>query len=97
MENLELIYDVKSTKSLYGVSPLYFVKFNSYIEILKEKEKLAKDRIRNLMIDLDFVEDYDERIKIQEQIKECQKAVIFNRKLIKEYKDEVKNLRKDKQ
>jgi len=49
------------------------------------------------MVSLDFVEDYDERIKIQEQIKECQKAVIFNRKLIKEYKDEVKNLRKDKQ
>jgi hypothetical protein len=74
--------DFKSTESLYGVKPSYFEKM-TYFEAVKEKIRLAKKRINELVYHTKKTKkNYNE---INEQINQCLKAKEFNENLLNEY------------
>ena len=83
---------IKSTENLYGVSPLHFAYFHSYIDIIQEKIRLAKNRLNFLVNKLDDVKDYEEYAKINENIANINKAIKFNEALKKEYKEAITKL-----
>jgi predicted nuclease with TOPRIM domain len=72
----------KSTESLYGVKPSHFEKM-TYFEAVKEKIRLAKKRINELVYHTEKTKDnYNE---VNEQINQCLKAKEFNKDLLNEY------------
>jgi len=90
---------VKTTKYLYGVSPLYF-EGKEYYEVVEEKMKLAKELMRELsektseiFKELQNTKDSKKREKLAKEYDEVAirfsdvaKAYEYNQLLLEEYK-----------
>ena len=76
----------KSTQSLYGVGPEYFENME-YFEALHEKRCLAAKRIKELVEKLDCRMPYEEYIRLNTQLRMCEKAFRFNTELLREYEE----------
>ena len=80
---------MKSTEKLYGVSPLHFAYFHSYIGIIQEKIRLAKIRLNYLVNMLEDTNNYEKYAEINENITSINKAIKFNEALEQEYKEAI--------
>ena len=83
------IKNFKSTQSLYGVKPEYFEEM-MYFEAVSMKIVLAKEQIKTINEKLDYRLPYEEYIRLNTQLRMCEKAFRFNTELLRECEGERK-------
>jgi hypothetical protein len=76
---------IKPTEYYYGKPPTHFANMKTY-ESIEEKIKLATELKHRLVWETKDDIPYEEKVEIDQRIKDINKAIEFNKQLLNEYK-----------